>query len=86
MWVGPVALLVYVLLVWWLHDGPFTTWGKRRAKRRERTTEQLREQYARSRAARLYLEGAESRAETRRRRVEPLPSQPGGQQSPATPP
>lgn len=56
LWVGPVSLAGYALLVWWLHDGPFTEWGKRRAKRWEMTTEQLREQYARSRAARLYVE------------------------------
>lgn len=56
-WLGPLFLVAFLLLVWWLHEGPFTSWGQRRVKRRQRTPDQLREQRLEARAFRLYAEG-----------------------------
>jgi hypothetical protein len=34
LWLGPVVLAAYLLLYWWLDNGPITRDGKRRAEGR----------------------------------------------------
>jgi hypothetical protein len=51
-WVGPVFLTGYLLLYWWLDNGPITEWGRRRSERRAARSaaewRRLREQWERT--------------------------------------